>query len=68
MQISLPESQSLSATANSEKSSFVNSKGPYRPLTCDNIVPEVGLDRDSRLWKHWEVAETCGGRASPMGV
>lgn len=41
----------------SEKSRVVNSQGPYRPLTCDNTVPEVGLQRDSRACHCWEVAE-----------
>jgi hypothetical protein len=28
-------------------SRFVNSQGPNRPLTCENTVPEVGLEPDS---------------------
>ncbi len=35
------------------------------PLTRGYAVPEVGLERDSRPWAHWEVAETCGIRANP---
>ena len=31
-------------------------------------MPEVGLERDSRLCELWEVAETYGIRASPMAV
>ncbi len=31
-------------------------------------MPEVGLERDSGPWYHWEVAETCGIRASPPDV
>jgi hypothetical protein len=31
-------------------------------------VPEVGLERDSKPWEHWEVAETCGLRTRPESV
>lgn len=31
-------------------------------------MPEVGLERDSKPCHYWEVAETCGIRANPMGV
>ncbi len=31
-------------------------------------MPEVGLEGDSGPWEHWEVAETCGIRPSPMTV
>lgn len=31
-------------------------------------MPEVGIERDSRPWKHWEVAETGGIRAKPAAV
>ncbi|MET4538712.1 hypothetical protein ABIE37_000467 [Arthrobacter bambusae] len=47
---------------------FVHSQEPDRALPCDNTVPEVGLERDSRPWKRWEVAETCGIRASPTPI
>ncbi len=38
------------------------------PLTRGYAVPEVGLERDSRSCYCWEVAETCGIRASPAVV
>ncbi|MBP2266201.1 hypothetical protein J3A64_001665 [Pseudarthrobacter sp. PvP004] len=31
-------------------------------------MPEVGLERDSGSWEHWEVAETCRFRANPVAV
>jgi hypothetical protein len=39
-----------------------------KPLTCENTVPEVGLELHSDPCKHWETAETCGIRSSPTDV
>jgi hypothetical protein len=37
-------------------------------LTCENTVPEVGLELHSSPRKHWEPVETCGIRISSKTV
>jgi hypothetical protein len=46
-------------------SSFVNTREAKNTFTCENTVPEVGLELHSIPCKHREAAKTWGIQASP---
>ena len=43
-------------------------KNTKKPLTCENTVPEVGLELHSSPCEHWVPSETYGIRPDPIDV
>lgn len=64
----LPEALLISERGDAQKVKLCQQEKDKKHLTCENTVPEVGLELHSSPYQHWAPPETCGIRRDSTPV